>query len=508
MGHVVPNLKTNLFLICLLAFILRLIPALENRFHPDEALFSTWAMHVASGRNVLLNDVPVDKPPLAIYTMAASLALLRRSEVAARVPNLIASVISVLLVWMWARDLTSYPPRRGGEVVAALVMALSPFNIAFGGTAFLDPLMVMWGLAACVAAARGRGGWAGLLLGLAFATKVQGVLFVPLVLLSLVFGRGTQTHNAGNKIKSVFIRVYTYTCKYRRPNIIRFLIGCAVPVLFVLLWDRARGGTPFWVQQAINYGGIRFAFANELTPRLVGWLELLSYFLGPVLGVMLLAGSALLLINVMTGAGRTRAAIIDMCLITYTVGFITLHWLLSFPIWDRYLLSLVPVAALLLGRMIDLLVARLFASHSQLVINLRHQLIMLGVVGALLLPYSIQVPVGGDHGPHDGMEQVEMYLRGLPVGTVIYDHWLGWELDFYLWDAGLFRAYFKAPSDLARDLRVFGRASTRYIVVPASESIDEVERAITKEGFSLLPVLQTTDRFALSSFVVFEIASK
>ncbi len=180
---------------------LRLGPLYDNRFHPDEALYSTWSLMVARGENVLLTGVPIDKPPLLIYLNAISFFVFGQSELAARVPNLIASVVSVALVWKLGRSKLGISRLVNGQPVASqpvnqstnllsnqftnllppLLFALSPFAISFAPTAFLDPLMIMFGLASLVAASRGRMGWAGVLLGLSFATKVQGLFFLPLI---------------------------------------------------------------------------------------------------------------------------------------------------------------------------------------------------------------------------------------------------------------------------------------------------------------------------------------
>ena len=83
-----PKPEIILLLICAVAFALRLGPLFDNRFHPDEALFSTWALKIAHGENLLLTGVPVDKPPLLIYLTALSFFVFGQSELAARVPNL------------------------------------------------------------------------------------------------------------------------------------------------------------------------------------------------------------------------------------------------------------------------------------------------------------------------------------------------------------------------------------------------------------------------------------
>jgi len=80
----------------------------------------------------------------------------------------------VALVWAWRPEGS---PQTHPVYVAAAAMALSPFAISFSSTAFLDPLMVMFVLAALVAAARKHFVWAGIWLGLAAATKVQALVF-------------------------------------------------------------------------------------------------------------------------------------------------------------------------------------------------------------------------------------------------------------------------------------------------------------------------------------------
>jgi hypothetical protein len=293
---------------------------------------------------------------------------------------------------------------------------------------------------------------------------------------------------------------------------VRFAAGFAAIVMVILGWSWLRGGTPFWMQQTINYGGIRLAFASEVGPRLIGWVDLLPYLFGPILGAALLAGMVALLIDALTRRRRTRLAAIDLSLIIYTLGFLAFHWLLAFPVWDRYLLILAPVGAVLLARSLAVL-DRWLASRRQIAIAPATRWIALGVIGAAIVLFAWQaarseLSIGGDHGPHDGLDHVAAYLRELPIGAVVYDHWLSWEFDYYLWDAPLYRAYFSTPADLARDLHAFGQTSTRYVVFPASESPAKVERAIGAEGFALAPVLTTIDRFGQNSFTLYQIVPR
>jgi len=481
-----------LILLSGLAFALRLGPALGNRLQPDEALYATWAMHIASGRDVLLSGMPIDKPPLGVYAMAASQFVLGRVEIAARLPGFIASVVSVVLAWRWTKGLTpsSFVPHPSS--LAALAMALSPFNVALGGTALLDPLMVMFGLAACASAARGRTGWGGVFLGLAFVTKVQGVLFAPLVVMTFAFSERRQV----NRTSALSAR-----------SVMRFLMGFGIVAALLAGWSLARGGTPFWAQQAINYGGIRLAYSAELGPRLIAWLNWLPYIFGWPIAALLALGVVALLLR---ARAASRDAALDVLLMTYAIGFLAFHWLLAFPAWDRYLSILVPVMCALFARSAGVV---LLHSRSQIAIKPGALWIALIVVYIIMAPDAIraargEIPLGGDPASRDGIDRAAAYLRDLPIGTVVYDHWLGWELGYVLWDAPVYRAYFDTATDLARDLRAFGRTSTRYVVMPAGESPAKIERAIGLEGFRLEPALTTRNRYNRPTFSVYRIAER
>ncbi len=484
-------LNLLLVLLCLVAFGLRLGPLWVNRFHADEALYASWALSIASGRDILLAQVAPDKPPLLFYLMAAAFLILGRVEVAARLIGLLASTLSVPLMWRLA--LTSPAPfAQDGDktsvIVAAIALALSPFAILFSPTAFLDPLMVTLVLAALVAATHRRPGWAGVWLGLAAATKVQALVFLPLVTIWGALRGGLRSAVSG-----------------------RLAAGLALPLIVVLAWDWLRGGAPFWVQQTINYGGIRPVYASEVMPRLIGWASLLPHFFGWPLLIVLVIGLPLLLIYDLTRNARTSTATLDLTLIAFALGYLFLHWLLAFPIWDRYLLGLVPIACLLIGRLAGR--AILAAQRGQpRGLPLRQASIVVLVIG-LMTPSATQawqsaLPIGGDHGAQDGIDRVTDYLREYPYGTVVYDHWQGWTLRYYLWDARTYLAYFATPQALAEDLRVFGRTSPRFIVVPASESTLRLERAIAAEGFVLAPALSTQNRHGQPTFTLYQIQGK
>ena len=520
----VLNPKSAILLLCLLAFALRLGPAFDNRFHPDEALFSSWALKIASGENVLLSGVPVDKPPLLIYATAISFFFFGQTETAARLPNLAASVISVALIywlavgqlgnWSTTRPIANYQltnrPVNYLTILPSLLLTFSPFAILFAPTAFLDPTMVMFGLASLVAALRGRAGWAGILLGLSFATKVQGLFFAPL---TLVYWSTSQLVNQGSGIRDQRSEIRDQSRRLSVSlSLVRFLAAFLTIALIVLAWDRLRGGLPFWEQQSINYGGIRVIYPSEAGPRLTGWLALLPYFFGPLVGLIGLIGLPILVWFDLTRAARTRAAWIDLILIAWLFALFGLHWLLAFPVWDRYFLMLVPIATLLVGRVIGHLVNWL--TDHLVTPSVRHLVsLSLLLLIILALPFSLVAagsgyPIGGDHGGYDGIDQVAGYLRTLPSGAVVYDHWLAWELDYYLGEGHVYVAYFDTPAALADDLRAFGHNGDRYVVFPANESPDKAIEAIAQAGFMMSPIYTTQNRFNQTAFTLFRIQAR
>ncbi|HHH42254.1 MAG TPA: hypothetical protein ENK56_09670 [Chloroflexi bacterium] len=486
-----PILAEGLVLVVLLllALALRLPPLLHNPLHADEALYATWGQRIATGQDPWLLKGPVFKPPLWPYLLAGSFLVFGVPPFSppvdvrfvARLPGLMAGLLSVALVYRLGGRLYG---RRAG-MMAALVMTLSPFAILFSATAFTDPLMVALGLAGVVAAVEGRGGWAGLGLGLSAATKQQGLIFLPLALvLGLVRRRGRR-----------------WKWGWWRGG-----LGLALILVGVLAWDVFRvvnGGVSFWAEGWAGYGGLRFAWSVELLPRLRAWLRWLGYFFASPLA------DGLVLVGVGWRVWRdlrrpSLAAQTDLLLLGFGLLYLLAHWLVAFPVWDRYLLPLVPIVALLVGRLITDLS--------------RHRATLVAFLGAMLLwepamaaAWSL-FPVGSDHGAYDGLERVIYFLRAQPRGTVFYDRWAGWHYDLYLFDGHPYRAYAPHPAWLARDLTVFyrepGASPPRYLVVPGWAVVTRWRRALTEAGFSLVPVLVTANRWGERTFTVYRITTE
>lgn len=501
-----------------LALLAPLGPLASNRFHRDEAIYSSWGLDIASGRDLLLSSSPVDKPPLFPYIQALSFVLFGPTEVAARLPSLVASVVSVGLIYALGRSLFG----RGVGLLAAFLLAASPYSILFAPTAFTDPMMVAWVLAGCLATVRGHWGWAGIFLGLAAITKQQGVFFVPLVL-----GLGYISNIKSANFKS---------------QVVSFGVAFLAVLGLAIGWDVARARQPgFLAQSLASYGGLSLAPVT-IWGRLLGFWNLLRYATGSqALNGVLLAGLPLLVVvdmidplprplslrgrgeqtptlsltgreeqaaspSPLQGEGRGEGqAQADLVLLVFTLLFLLSHSLVAFQVWDRYLLGLVPLLALLLARVLTL-PQRLLKNRP--LPNFLSTLFVLWMLSFTLHPIrdaaASRFPIGGDHGAYQGIEQVVGFFQSIPADTTLYHRWLGWHWHFYLWGSPYdFRAW-TSPADLAAQAAARPGAR-RYVVFPSWHSSTEARLALAEDGLTLREVHRAFRDDGSVSFIVYRI---
>ncbi|MEP7359480.1 MAG: glycosyltransferase family 39 protein, partial [Anaerolineales bacterium] len=308
------------------AAALRTLPLLENRFHPDEALYAYFGRLIASGHDPLLAGVLVDKPPLSFYLTALSLWLVGPHELAARLPEFWASLVSVALIYSLGRRL--YGPRLG--VLAAWLLALSPFAILFAITVFVDPLLTAAILWALWAAAAGRWRTLAAALSVAFAIKQTALVFVPLALALAVWAPPSPAH--------------WRALGARQARVLRPLLAAlAITLVLILGWDQLRHPPiGFWAQGYSDNLPGRLVRATEVLPRALAWINLQRYFTSSnLVNGLFLIGLPLLLI--FGGRAASRMALADYLIAVYLLVYLAAYWLLAFNVWDRYLLPVLPL---------------------------------------------------------------------------------------------------------------------------------------------------------------------
>ncbi len=489
-----PDMSRILLLaLILVAMALRTNGLFENTFHADEALFASWAREIAVWRDPLLEGQMVDKPPLLFYLQALFYPLLGPEMAAARLPGFIASLtlipLTATLAWRLYRN-------RITMLLAAAFIAFSPMAIQFSSSGFIDPLMsflLVFSLLAVAVSTAHRGSrmstamkpgnnWvpvlSGALYGLALISKHQAWLFAPLLVgLATILG-------------------------WRRTAWQRWLFGF-VPVFGAqVAWELLRGNELSLLQtQLQSYGGLRLAWSWELWPRLQAWASQWSYILrSPVLEMVLLL--AIPLIVALLIDQQDRAAALDRLFVLFAVAYSLLLWFIAVPVWDRYVLGLLPFIGLVLARIVwrisdytwsmIAISARPRPWMKNLIVFVPLTLIFLQAP-AIAAAYRGELPIGATPTADHGAAQIGQVLADEPYGTVLYDHWYSWQWRYHLFDSKVYVSWFPNPSALVDDLQAFADdGNRRFVALPDSELAQPVIRTLAESGFQLKQIASAT----------------
>lgn len=533
-----------MFIIAL--FALRLLPAGQESFAFDEAHHAGWARLIANG-DPFMRTIAADKPPQLFYFVALSFKLFGENETAARLPNALLGALSVLPLWGLARRL--YPAQAVLPVLAVGLFALSPLAQVYAPTVFTDPVIAFWILVSGWLVASGRWGWAGLALGLAICGKQQALFFLPF---------------------PVFLGFATVLAagKFDRQSILGLLKrlawavgGTLVPILLLLGFDKWRGQVSSLTYGAtLNGEKLTLASPVQWPGRLADWWNrALQYFFVPgPLGFVLLLGLAIFL--GWTGLrlwdiwrnrhnnyapppepAALKTVLADTAL--FAAGGVVLVWhtVMTFPVWDRYLLPMVPFMALLVARMLIQIAAiigpkagnrKLLVSNAQSSVLSPQSLILAGLalltLGLMVRPVAqaanYELPLGGDylafggqgpgaHHAYDGIQDVALFFHNnARPGAVVFHEEMDWHFSYYLFGQPL-----EIPSNKSRPLDpalVADRAgrSETYVVFSDWQhaSYERLQTALPSYGFWLEPSLEVypkSDEERLA-WVVYRVARK
>jgi len=382
----------------------------------------------------------------------------RIGEFAARLPGALASVLLVAVTYALAQRLYG---QRTISAWAAVFVAFSPYLAVYGATAYTDVLMLSFGALALLLAARGRWLWSGTALALAFASKQQALFFLPL---AWALGWAMDGLTA------------------RRA--LAFLAPLIGGIAVLVGWDGLRAqSTSLWALAAADNGPLRLIRSEEVAPRLIDWLNEGRTLVGTP--TIVLAMAALIMIG-----GRirrpSRAALIDLLLLIYILAYLIANWLIAFNIYPRYLLPLLIPAALLAARaaiwLWDWLRTRLSPQEG---IVIAAALVLTLASGARSASES-RAAFSEDGNDYSGMIALAATLNAQPLGTVVYDHWLGWELGYYMgqWTDKR-RVYYPTPEALAADALKLADPAPRYFVAPTGQPLDPWLDALRSAGFAV-----------------------
>jgi hypothetical protein len=149
-----------------------------------------------------------------------------------------------------------------------------------------------------------------------------------------------------------------------------------------------------------------------------------------------------------------------------------LHWLIAFNLYDRYLLPLIPFTVVLMAAAMS---------------RIRFQWGRVAMAELILVIGSIPAweaangrsPVASDRGRHTGIDILAETMNRDFAGEIFYEHWLGWELRYYLTaDPQVILLYFPTADDLAQyALRELPTIPVpRYLVAPQEQAAPWITR--------------------------------
>lgn len=374
----------------------------DLRFHPDEALYATYARGMAVHGDWLLRQivVPLDKPPLGIAITALGFSLWGVNEFAGR---LIGVLISLLVVSL-AMALTQRAAGRRAALICGALLACTPYEIAFAPTLFHDPILTGWLLASAWALSWQRYGVAGLMAAAALATKQSAIQFLPLFIV-VGLAAGAQAKAASNA----------------RPSwqnaVVRAALGLAVGLGGLWLWGAVRGvQIDFYTLGITNPGTLRWIRSAEVGPRLETWSRYLAYGVNPL---ALIVATVLLLRQ----RGLSSRAQVVAWLCALGVGAtLVLYWVIAYNTYDRYLIPL--MALLAIGASCALVRVRWWVIAA----------LCLGTAPLTLQAVNATSPLVRPHALNAEIVMLAAALRTLPPSAIIHQFRLDWDLGFYLGD--------------------------------------------------------------------------
>jgi len=471
----------SVFIILLAALFSALALHHARRWHPDEAFYMTIARNAAVKGDWWLLSEPLDKPPLTTYTNAVSLILLAvdsddnsvlfldmyKGEFAGRIPSLLMSVVLVAVVMALAK--TFYGDRRVAWAAATLV-ALSPLRIVFASTAFTDMPMLLFATISLWMAARGKWGWSGVWFMVSIAAKPQSLFYLPLI----------------GAILIGHVRPLPKPLLAGKEGLLRFALPVVVGIGLLWVWDGARiaqGAASFWAQGQANYTPLMLTPLSDYPARIAEFWASTQYLFGHRI-----LTAFLLVIGATAALSRRRA--IDLILLVWLAGFLALHVVFTLNLFDRNLIVILPVAAVMVSRAF-IAVNQHGRTHG--FAPTKRVILRVGAVAGLLCLSVFSFfaakgafPIGGDDGRHDGIDQLATYLNSQPLATVIYDPWLDWELDYYMGDwTNKRRVFYPNPTALVGDALALNETGTRLLVAPLDRPLDTWLVALSDAGFSV-----------------------
>lgn len=315
----------------------------------DEAVFGRASLEILHG-DWSLSGWRVMKPPVVYYAQALSRGLLGETAFAGRVPGLLASLGILLLMFRVVRRWLDAPT----ALLTVALMVAAPYAVKHLPTGRTDALALFFILLSIDLVGRGRLWGGGFAYGLSFASRQLAALSFPLVIAFALLAAHLANEDA------------TPPRKFAWRTIWRFFLGTLPVLAVVFVWSLFEKIPFAWLVNEIQ--GKKYAEGAHLqvgfVTKLQYWLTgAADFFVFSALGLIAVGGLVAGLWLVVTRLrGRWTArqnpgnAVLAMVAV-FAAFFLLAHCLRFLTMYERFLVPLLPWAALLvawpLARLVD-----------------------------------------------------------------------------------------------------------------------------------------------------------
>ncbi|MFP4467150.1 MAG: ArnT family glycosyltransferase [Candidatus Goldiibacteriota bacterium] len=481
-----------LFFIIALGALIRAAVIGDHRLHGDEALYAFWAVDIAKNTGFILSaPFALYKPPVFLYLAALSYSFFPIKEVFSMLPNIIAGIFSIYLVFKTAEKIFD----KETAFAAALIFALSPVNILFSATAFMDTLMVMFALWAAYFLIEKRYMTAGLMFGLALGTKQFAVFFIPFYLYLIFYAPGT--HNI-------------------RRMAARGLQGFGIGFLFPLIWGAANSLSmkkPVYYFLNVWFGSgdrpevFRAAVSfSDIISRAGEWIYIYNMiFVFKWISIVFLIFIAAALIRFKKKyLGLAAAAAVVFAATTVS----------QMPIFDRYVVTFAPVIILLCAASLAAVLkintnVRLISVLLAILILFLALPVRKGIFKYQLVNQSGQT-LGASYSVNDGVDQIARYilLDHGKTACVAFHPDFSWTMDYYLYGApeGYCWYYYSDIDAASKGFRDTSGGRINFIMFYADNNmIEEFEPYLSKYGMNYHKEYSVFNRFGKENIILYRI---
>lgn len=409
-----------LIAIILLGVAFRLSVFSTHDFHCDEGLHGSYILDIATKDDWLFRSIDVDRPPVSFYVTALFVKILGNHVNVIRLPNFIGSIAGIFLIYLICIKLFN----RGTALWASFLLAVSPYNIVFGPTVFIDVLMsffILWSFyLLCV----DKTFLSGVVFGLALGTKQPAVMAVPVFICFsiLLFWKSNNTFN-----------IKLYLKKYSA-----WIYGCLIILALVFAWSA--------LCQRPRFGILGKAFSHQSSvftldfgsffERIRQWWQYIKLTFNSIpLNTLFILSIPLLVYNSIRLFSniefkRRFEIIADIILILFVYTHILLFVVFQFKVYDRYLLLISPFMIIVLARVLNYIIKTPVMRNK----FVRTGFILVIILSSFCSTKNIEkLDIGAVYSKSDGMSDVSVYLENktLRNSIIYFTREVPWEMWYY-----------------------------------------------------------------------------